>query len=102
MKIQYLDIAKDDLVDGFHFYERQSEGLGSYFLDSLFSDVESILIHAGVHKKIEGKHRCFSKRFPFAIYYTIEESTIRIHAILDCRRHQSWLQKRLQQGEPGV
>ncbi len=48
MKIQFLDIAKEDLVDGYLFYERQAEGLGAYFLDSLFSDVESIQINAGV------------------------------------------------------
>ena len=101
MKIRYLDLAKEDLIDGYHFYERQSEGLGVYFLDSLFSDVESIQIHAGIHKIIDGKHRCFSKRFPFAIYYSLDDCAIRIHAILDCRRHPSGLQKRLQKGELG-
>ena len=36
MKIEILDGAKDDLIAGFHFYEEQSPGRGSYFLDSLF------------------------------------------------------------------
>lgn len=35
MKIQVLEEATTDLVDGFRFYERQTEGLGDYFLDSL-------------------------------------------------------------------
>ncbi len=35
MKGEILDEAQNDLLDGFRFYENQSEGLGDYFLDSL-------------------------------------------------------------------
>jgi hypothetical protein len=46
MKIELLDSAEKDLLDGFKFYERQSRGLGDYFLDSLFSDIESLYLYA--------------------------------------------------------
>jgi hypothetical protein len=42
MRIEILDEAEKDLVDGFAFYEQQSKKLGDYFLDSIFSDVESL------------------------------------------------------------
>ena len=42
MKIEILDEAQQDLIDGFRFYESQSIGLGDYFLDSLFSDIDSL------------------------------------------------------------
>ncbi len=32
MKIEILDEAEQDLVEGFSFYEKQSAGLGAYFL----------------------------------------------------------------------
>ena len=35
------------------------------------------------------------KRFPFALYYLIEEGTIDIYAILDCRQDPSWTIQRL-------
>ena len=35
MKVEILDEAQNDLLDGFRFYDNQSEGLGDYFLDSL-------------------------------------------------------------------
>ena len=54
MRIEVLDDAKDDLVDGFHFYEEQSPGLGSYFLDSLFADIDSLLLYAGIHRIVYG------------------------------------------------
>ncbi len=39
MKIQVLDEATADLADGYRFHERQAEGLGEYFLDTLWSDI---------------------------------------------------------------
>ena len=40
MSIAILPSARGDLAEGFSFYERQQEGLGSYFLESLFSDID--------------------------------------------------------------
>ena len=42
MRIEILDKAEDDLVAGFQFYEAQESGLGAYFLESLYSDIESL------------------------------------------------------------
>lgn len=39
MKIELLDLALGDLIDGYHFYESQEPGLGSYFLNTLYSDI---------------------------------------------------------------
>ena len=49
MKIKILSSASQDLIDGYWFYEKQAEGLGTYFLDSLFSDIDSLIINAGIH-----------------------------------------------------
>ena len=49
MKIKILNSANHDLIDGYWFYEKQAEGLGAYFLDTLFSDIDSLKIYAGVH-----------------------------------------------------
>ena len=98
MKIQILDRAEDDLVEGFHFYEKQAAGIGAYFLESLASDIESLRLHAGIHPVHFGKYRrLLSKRFPFAIYYTGDADTVWIHAVLDCRREPAWLRNRLRE-----
>ncbi|MDY6989434.1 MAG: type II toxin-antitoxin system RelE/ParE family toxin, partial [Thermodesulfobacteriota bacterium] len=72
MNIEILDEAEKDLIDGFAFYERQSEGLGEYFVDSIFSDLESLRLYAGIHAFYFGYHRLLAKRFPFAIYYRVQ------------------------------
>ena len=95
MKIQILDEAEQDLIDGSSFYEMQEHGLGDYFLDSLFSDIDSLHLYAGIHSIHFGYHRLLSKRFPFAIYYLIEQDTIQIWAVLDFRRDPTNIQTRL-------
>jgi hypothetical protein len=95
MRIEILDEAEKDLVDGHAFYERQSQGLGQYFLDSLISDLESLNLYAGIHAMHFGHHRLLAKRFPFAVYYRIQDKVIRVYAILDCRRNPAWIRNRL-------
>ena len=95
MRIEILDEAEKDLIDGFAFYDRQSLGLGNYFLDSIFSDIESLRLYAGIHPLNFGYHRLLAKRFPFAIYYRIQNEVIRVYAILDCRRDPAWVRTRL-------
>ena len=70
MRIEILESARDDLRLGSSFYEQQRPGLGNYFLDTLFSDIESLLIAGGVHPiYFDRYHRLLSRRFPFAVYY---------------------------------
>ena len=78
MRIVILPSARDDLSDGFHFYERQQEGLGDYFLESLFSDIDSLALYAGIHPKQFGFRRLLSKRFPYAVYYDKDRHTARV------------------------
>lgn len=95
MRVQILEAAQGDLTDGYRFYEKQSDGLGEYFLDSLFSDIDSLQIYAGIHPVVFGYHRLLSKRFPFAVYYLIENTSVRVYAVLDCRRNPAWIHDRL-------
>jgi len=97
MKIRILKSAREDLKEGYHFYELQQEGLGSYFLESLYSDIESLKLFAGIHSiHFQKYHRLLSKRFPFSIYYRLEENEVRIYAVIDCRRNPAWIRKRVQ------
>ncbi len=96
MRLQILDIARNDLIEGFRFYEGKEEGLGGYFLASLYADIESLKVYGGIHRQVyQGFHRALSRRFPFAIYYTVEEDVVRIRAVADCRRRPSWIRRHL-------
>jgi len=95
MQIKILKSAENDIMRGFYFYEKQKIGLGEYFINSIFSDIESLHIFGGVHKKVFGFYKMISKRFPFAIYYKIKDKNIIIFAVLDCRQNPVQISKRL-------
>ena len=40
-------------------------------------------------------HMALSTQFPFAIYYTVEDDVVVIHAVSDCRKDPAWLKRRL-------
>ncbi len=100
MDIRLLDGAKEDLRNGWFFYERQSPGLGDRFLNVIEAEVQTLPLYAGIHLKVEGFYRMLIRRFPFALYYLIEAHTIDIYAILDCRRNPSWILQRLGEMPP--
>ena len=64
MRIRILSAAEEDLEEGFRFYESQSPGLGSYFLDSLYSDIDSLAYFGGFHQVVFGYHRQALQTFP--------------------------------------
>ncbi len=84
-----------DLEIGADFYEAQADGLGHYFTDCLFTDIESLRLYAGVHEKSHSLFRCMSKRFPFAIYYDVQWEMIEVYAVLDCRQDPAAIERRL-------
>ena len=45
------------------------------------ADIESLRIYAGIHNKRYGLHRMLAKRFPYALYYEIEDEIAYIVAI---------------------
>jgi plasmid stabilization system protein ParE len=97
MKIRILSSALDDLYEGRLFYEKQGEGLGEYFLDSLFSDIDSLTLYGGIHPTFFGYHRMLSKRFPYAIYYKLEDKSVTVvWRVLDLRRNPRKIRKSLE------
>lgn len=95
MKVRILPSAQQDLAEGFAFYEKQQAGLGAYFLDSRFADIDSLALYAGVHRKVHGSCRLLGRIFPFAIYYEIHAGTADVKAVLDCRRDPKWIRRQL-------
>lgn len=96
MRIEILDKAENDLVEGYEFYEVREPGLGEHFLESLYSDIESLRLYAGIHRTAyRDYHRMLSKRFPFAVYYTLAGENTRVHAVVDCRRRPAWIREHL-------
>ena len=88
-----LEEVSLDLAIAEDFYEKQSPGLGKYFKDTIISDIESLWLYAGVHNRWYGVYRLLSKRFPYGIYYDIQEDIAIIIAVLDLRQNPNHIYK---------
>jgi len=85
---------------GRRFYSRHGQGVGAYFLDSLFSDIDSLLLYAGIHPKSFGYYRLLSRRFPFAVYYLIEDDMVIVYRVLDLRQNPASIRDYLKPDDP--
>lgn len=98
MRVSIVRSAETDLLEGFAFYEAQQAGIGDYFLDSLFADIDALALYGGIHPKPDGRlHRTLAKRFPFAIYYDVQDDAVIVVAVLDCRQNPASITERLRQ-----
>jgi plasmid stabilization system protein ParE len=95
MKVQILPSATEDLKNGRDFYDKQGEGLGQYFLDSVFGDIDSLTLYGGIRSVHWGYHRMLSHRFPYAIYYRVTGSIVVVWRVLDCRQQPTKTQRAL-------
>jgi len=95
--VQISEDALEDLNNGHLFYEAQESGLGEYFAACLRADIEGLRISAGVHRVVyRDYHRLLSKVFPYGIFYTIEQESAVVWAVIDLRRSPEWVRKRLE------
>ena len=94
-QVLVLEQAATDLEHGREFYEMQRPGLGTYFVDSLIADIESIRLSAGIHSVHYGAHRLLAKHFPFAVYYNLYDGTATVIAVLDVRRNPTWVHSQM-------
>ena len=100
MHVELRVEARDDLANAAAFYDSQRDGLGEYFIDSLFADLERLESEAGIHEIVYGLHRKLSERFPFAIYYRVADPVIDVVAVLDCRRDPDAVKRRVDRTPP--
>src|SRR3954468_2789538 len=95
MKVRLLRAAVEDLAAARDFYDQQQPGIGDYFLDSLFAEIDSLVLYGGIHPIRFGFHRLLAKRFPYAIYYRLIAGDPIVFRVLDCRRDPKWIRKAL-------
>lgn len=57
----------------------------------MYAEIESLPRFAGMHRKVRGYYRLFTATFTFSIYYSVQNGTILVKAVLDNRRLPAWI-----------
>ncbi len=86
-EVSLLEESIEDLEVGKRFYDQNEIGVGQYFADSALADISSLRLFAGIHPIRLGYYRMLLKRFPFAVYYEMQGTEVRVVAVLDMRRN---------------
>jgi plasmid stabilization system protein ParE len=95
MKLQFLEIAAQEMEQSSVFYEKQKKGLGTDFLARLADALRQCeefpesgtLVAPNVR-------RMLVSRFPFGVYYRIQDEEIIIVAVGHLRRKSGFWRKR--------
>jgi hypothetical protein len=87
MKITFLDEAQLELDEAIDFYNNESDGLGSVFLQEVLNAIERIGNFPNAwHPLSENTRRCQTRRFPYGLIYTQLDNTILIISVSNLHR----------------
>ena len=90
MTVRLRQEAEADLAEAARWYEEQQPGLGSEFLDEVRRSLSSISDHPGLYPRVSGDiRRALIRRFPFGIFYLVDEPDIVILAVMHGSRAPS-------------
>lgn len=93
--VRLREEADRDLTAAASWYEQQRVGLGHDFLDEALAALHRVaaqpLTYPVVHRNTR---RALMTRFPFGIYFRVEESRIVVVAVVHGSRHPSRWQTR--------
>ena len=88
LEVRFRPEAEQDLADAAAWYEEQRQGLGHDFLDEVLRMLSSIaeapLIYPDIHRNTR---RAVIRRFPFSIYFRLENSAVVVVAIIHGSRN---------------
>jgi toxin ParE1/3/4 len=95
--LRFLPEVEDDVVSGYEWYERKSAGLGEDFIRMFYVYASEIPRSPLRYPKIYNKfHRRLLRRFPYAIYFTIENDQIIVFGLFHCARDPRTIKTKLQ------
>ena len=96
VNVQFVNTANDELANAIEYYNYQLPGLGSEFYKEINRAINRINKFPYAWTKIGlYTRRCLLKRFPYALYYTLENESILILAIANLHRKPEYYKNRI-------
>ncbi len=95
MRHRFVDEALAEFIAAGRYYNRQVPGLGDAFVDEVEAGIGAILNGLEVWRVVEDDvRRYLIHRFPYGIYYTIEDDVVVIWAVKHLHRDPDYWQQR--------
>jgi plasmid stabilization system protein ParE len=88
---EFHRLAERELTEAAQYYDLESPGLGSSFLEEVDRCIQSIDDHPEAGVILRGSvRRRLLRRFPYALLYKIKPSGIRILAVMNLKRRPTY------------
>lgn len=85
--LRFLAEVEEDVIGGYVWYETKSPGLGEEFLRVFYACAGEIPRNPLLYPKVHGEfRRHLLRRFPYSIYFRIEDDTIIVFGVFHCAR----------------
>ncbi len=98
--LRFLPEVEEDVIGGYVWYEAKSQGLGEEFLRIFYASASEITRNPLLYPKVYNEfRRCLLRRFPYAIYFMIENDQIIIFGLFHCARDPRSIRTKLQDRE---
>ena len=95
-RVFFHRLAELELNDAALYYERESPGLGTKFLDEIENYVAGIVTNPDAGQKVRRNvRRRILRKFPYGILYSVKDEGIRILAIMNLKRKPNYWVGRL-------
>jgi plasmid stabilization system protein ParE len=90
--VHFRPDAETDVADAAAWYENQSAGLGAEFLDEILASCNGIAENPQMYPALHrNTRRVVIHKFPFGIYYRVENELVTIIAVMHGSRDpNSW------------
>ena len=86
--LRFIPDVEDDVINGYTWYETKSPGLGEEFLRMFYACTGDIPYNLLLYQKVHNEfRRCLLRRFPYAIYFIINNNQIIITGLFHCARN---------------
>ena len=87
--------AQLEVQEAFDYYEEKTQGLGFEFMRSLDAALQSVKRNPFSYQTVyQESRRILPRKFPYAIFYLVEENKIIIIACFHQKRHPiDWLRR---------
>jgi hypothetical protein len=87
MKVRFLSVADRELADAFTWYEQAQDGLGDALIDEVDRTVHRIARYPeSCQVAGDGLRRVLVNRFPYGLWYAVEQDTLVVYAVAHLHR----------------
>jgi toxin ParE1/3/4 len=95
MRFRFAEAALAEYIAAAQYYNRQVPGLGDEFADEIEAAVQAVVSSPLVWRVVEDDvRRYLVRRFPYGMYYSIENEVVIIWAVKHLHRDPDYWQER--------